>query len=309
MPSLFKISLTLTTLLFLQACNQSDLKTKAPNDSPDETIEQEMNWKAVENAILDNDEPPRAIGRRNQAAFIVGGEEASIGDFPWQVYVSMSNRRGSWICGGIILDENNIVTAAHCGYDDIGTAFKPTQVFIRYGGVKLSRMKRMDVEAIIIESRYIPNRPDRLEHDIAILQLEKPMRLTPGKAEAVTLPLQNAEELVDKTELIVSGFGTTSDGGNATNHLRYVQVDYITKQRCLAESDYGSRLKPDMICAGFMSGGKDSCSGDSGGPLVDYDQRKLIGIVSWGWGCAAQNRPGVYTDVTQYVDWINRNKK
>lgn len=100
--------------------------------------------------------------------------------------------------------------------------------------------------------------------------------------------------------------GTLSSGASSSpTELRKVSVPIVSRATC--RSNYGSSTITDnMICAGVASGGKDSCQGDSGGPLVDASNR-LIGIVSWGEGCAAAGKPGVYTRVGSVLSFINAN--
>uniref|UniRef100_A0A2I2YW45 Peptidase S1 domain-containing protein n=1 Tax=Gorilla gorilla gorilla TaxID=9595 RepID=A0A2I2YW45_GORGO len=90
-----------------------------------------------------------------------------------------------------------------------------------------------------------------------------------------------------------------------------ISADYPDELQCLDapvlsqaeyEASYPGKITNNMFCVGFLEGGKDSCQGDSGGPVVCNGQ--LQGIVSWGYGCAQKNRPGVYTKVYNYVDWI-----
>ncbi|KAJ4432547.1 hypothetical protein ANN_21170 [Periplaneta americana] len=107
------------------------------------------------------------------------------------------------------------------------------------------------------------------------------------------------------TSAVVSGWGTTSEGGSASTTLRQVAVPIVSDSSCnSAYSSYGG-ITARMICAGYTSGGKDACQGDSGGPLVANG--KLIGIVSWGAGCARPNYPGVYTKVSALRSWISSN--
>lgn len=80
----------------------------------------------------------------------------------------------------------------------------------------------------------------------------------------------------------------------------------ISREQCRKE--YGAELVTDtMFCAGLSAGGMDSCSGDSGGPIIDKAAGTLIGLVSWGQGCAEPDYAGVYTRVGALVDWVNAN--
>merc|ERR1711942_613897 len=99
-------------------------------------------------------------------------------------------------------------------------------------------------------------------------------------------------------ECIVSGWGTLSEGGSTPDVLQKVSVPIVTDDEC--RDAYGaSQIEDSMICAGVQAVGKDSCQGDSGGPFAcdDTGSRYLAGVVSWGYGCARPNYPGVYTEV------------
>ncbi|KAG9510305.1 hypothetical protein GZH46_01159, partial [Fragariocoptes setiger] len=95
--------------------------------------------------------------------------------------------------------------------------------------------------------------------------------------------------------------------GQISNALNAVDVPVVSLSEC--RQTYGSRVNKDHVCAGLRQGGKDSCQGDSGGPLVRRvnGRSELVGIVSFGYGCAQERSPGVYTKVSSYVDWIERN--
>jgi len=100
--------------------------------------------------------------------------------------------------------------------------------------------------------------------------------------------------------------------GDWSSVLRQVVVPVLTQTQCSQPSFYGSYVTDNMLCAGYVDGGKDACRGDSGGPLVcrDVDDRRrwtLHGVVSFGSGCAQPRKPGVYTRVTKFVDWIQRH--
>ncbi|XP_054709106.1 trypsin-1-like [Uloborus diversus] len=105
----------------------------------------------------------------------------------------------------------------------------------------------------------------------------------------------------------VTGWGTTSQGGSLSETLRAVDVPIMTDDEC--RKAYEDMIEDSMICAGYEEGGKDSCQGDSGGPFVQRSESgvsTLIGIVSWGKGCAQPNNPGVYTETAHFMDWIVR---
>jgi len=108
----------------------------------------------------------------------------------------------------------------------------------------------------------------------------------------------------------VTGWGTTSSGGSQSTTLKEVDVGVITNQQCGNNYGYSSSWITDsMLCAVVPGGGKDACQGDSGGPLVanqqNYGQNyELIGVVSWGIGCADANHPGVYARVTNQLSWV-----
>ena len=109
------------------------------------------------------------------------------------------------------------------------------------------------------------------------------------------------------TDLVVSGWGTLSYGGQAPEKLMEVTVPFVTNEVCNSSEAYGGQVQDTEMCAGFKEGGKDSCQGDSGGPLVFQRNGEFVqvGVVSWGDGCAAENKYGVYGDVAKLRTWID----
>merc|ERR1719348_2967541 len=104
----------------------------------------------------------------------------------------------------------------------------------------------------------------------------------------------------------VSGWGTTSEGGSLARQLMKVDVPVVSDDDC--RDAYGqSEIAASMICAGLDAGGKDSCQGDSGGPFMCGNQ--LSGVVSWGYGCAEAGYPGVYTQTSYFISWLNSHMK
>ncbi|XP_029787259.1 transmembrane protease serine 3-like, partial [Suricata suricatta] len=94
---------------------------------------------------------------------------------------------------------------------------------------------------------------------------------------------------------------------DASPVLNHAAVPLISNKMCNHREVYGGIISPSMLCAGYLQGGVDSCQGDSGGPLVCQDRRvwKLVGATSFGIGCADVNKPGVYTRITSFLDWIH----
>lgn len=233
---------------------------------------------------------------------IVGGTEVSIVQFPWQVSIRTA-KRGSHFCGGSLLNTRFVITAGHCVKDQVASGIN-----IAVGSTSLKSLspngKTINVKKIYLHENYSPI---NLNDDIAIIELEESISEAKNLhfpfIRGVCLPKMN-EEFDGKST--VSGWGRTSEATyGSTDHLRAVDVLLMTDDAC--RKDYGkSKIYDSMICAGYNEGGRDACQGDSGGPLVKLiDNRAvLLGVVSWGYGCARPGNPGVYTQVSRYIDWI-----
>ncbi|XP_021009982.1 anionic trypsin-2-like, partial [Mus caroli] len=136
-----------------------------------------------------------------------------------------------------------------------------------------------------------------LDNDIMLIKLASPVTLN-ARVATVALPSSCAPA---GTQCLISGWGNTlSSGVNNPDLLQCLDAPVLPQADC--EASYPEKITNNMICVGFLEGGKDSCQGDSGGPVVCNGQ--LQGIVSWGYGCAQKDNPGVYTKVCNYVDWI-----
>jgi trypsin len=226
---------------------------------------------------------------------IVGGETASAGDFPFIVSLQ---RSGSHFCGGSLVNANTVITAAHCS-----TGVSASSVQVRAGSLnRNSGGTLVGVSRIIVNPSFSSS---TLSNDVAIWKLSTSIPAGNG-ISYVTLAAAGSDPAAGSSAQ-TAGWGTTSSGGSTLpTALRKVTVPIISRATC--QSNYGaSSVTTTMVCAGLAAGGKDSCQGDSGGPLVNA-ARQLIGIVSWGIGCAAAQYPGVYTRVGNYVAWINANR-
>lgn len=252
---------------------------------------------------------------------IVGGYKTEPGEFPFQVRLNIRSRRGSGICGGVVLDRFHILTAAHCMTACVSQHL--TTATIENSGVKATigdhsikandGEQELDVETITAHEKYDACNFYANDHDIALIKVSSPIqfRFTTdgyGSINRPCMPESRTQSYNDGEQVIVSGWGVTRENSGAlSNILRYVQVPIVNTTKC--QETYGSRVTQDHICAGFQVGGKDSCQGDSGGPLVRVvDNRyELVGIVSFGYGCGQPGAPGVYTRVASYIDWIKAN--
>ncbi|KAL7976913.1 hypothetical protein Chor_008862, partial [Crotalus horridus] len=163
---------------------------------------------------------------------------------------------------------------------------------------------RRNLRQIIVHDHYANNVMNH-EFDIAVVQISPPVEFTTA-VHRVCLP-ETSYIFPENTTCAVTGFGALRDDGPSVGELRQTEVKIIGNEICNRREVYNGAISPGMLCAGYLEGGSDACQGDSGGPLVTSDSRGiwyLVGIVSWGDECAKPNKPGVYTRVTYYRDWI-----
>lgn len=143
-----------------------------------------------------------------------------------------------------------------------------------------------------------------MDSDVAVWKLATAIP-TSSTISYATVPASGSDPAAGTT-LTVAGWGTTSSGGSSPTALRKVDVPVVSRTTC--RQNYSvSEITENMFCAGLTAGGKDSCQGDSGGPIVDSSSRQLVGVVSWGEGCAAAGKPGVYARVDTLLSFINAN--
>nr|XP_028560393.1 serine protease 27-like [Podarcis muralis] len=236
---------------------------------------------------------------------IVGGQASQIGAWPWQVSVGWKGRH---FCSGSLVAQQWVVSAAHCfrlnPFSDITVTLGAYQLANRS-----SKSQTVPVAQVI---RNIAFNGTGTRGDIALLRLQRPMNYTPYFLP-VCVPFPSAV-FPEGMACFVTGWGNIGFDVPlpSPQKLQQVQVSLIDVDRCnemFNEPPTGyNPVKDNMICAGYKEGGKDACLGDSGGPLVcaQNDSWFLVGIVSWGQGCALPYRPGVYTRVTSYGDWLQR---
>ncbi|KAI3365681.1 hypothetical protein L3Q82_010758 [Scortum barcoo] len=237
---------------------------------------------------------------------IVGGVDAARGDWPWQVDVQTDT--SGHICGGSIILENWVLSAAHCfpNPSDVSS-------YIIYAGRYQLNGINLQQSSHRVSQVVIPYGYDEPHNgkDVALVHLSTPVTWS-DYVQPICLP-DSGTLFPDGMECYVTGWGNIRDEvalpGIGT--LQQVNVPIISQSSCqeMYQTDPTEQVNIlyDMICAGYQEGGKDSCQGDSGGPLVCQMVNGTwvqAGVVSFGLGCAGQNKPGVYARLTSFSSFI-----
>ncbi|XP_041988320.1 trypsin CFT-1-like [Aricia agestis] len=243
---------------------------------------------------------------------IVGGEATTIQEYPY-----MSSMIYSWwgifpsqACGGSLITATSVLSAAHCYHGDPASLWS-----VRLGSTQASSGGSLHaVSQLVVHAQYNGN---TLVNDIALVRLASPAQFS---ANIATVPIAGANYNVpDGTQLFAIGWGTLWSGGPGSENLQHVDVNVINHQLCAeryaylkTQPGYGGwpDITPEMLCVGILDvGGKDACQGDSGGPLSHRAPTGdvLVGITSWGFGCADPFYPGVNVRLSSYVDWVLAN--
>merc|ERR1711971_1083551 len=233
---------------------------------------------------------------------IVNGQAAAEFSWPWMARLTVKYASGTYQCGGSLIADQWVLTATHCT-EEVDGELPSIQVHL---GDHDKGSNIEDTNEIVVPVSKILNHMDYGSasngaplNDISLLKLRKKVDMrtyTP-----VCLPKEGSQYEGKKTW--VYGWGTTDEGGSTSKILQKTQVEITGNEAC-SEEGYGESITPQQICA--YTEGTDACQGDSGGPL-SYDnncKHEQVGVVSYGYGCARKNYPGVYTRVTQYMDWI-----
>lgn len=227
---------------------------------------------------------------------IVGGTEASVGEFPF--IVSLQVNGFGHFCGGSLIKKNWVLTAAHCVGDPID------KVVIGMHNLKdTTNVETLTVKRVIPHPQYNEGTTD---YDFALLELA-----SNSVYEPITLNTAEIDVPVSGDAFVatVAGWGVTKENSySLPDLLQKVDVPLVSQASCNAS--YVGHITDRMLCAGYDVGGKDSCQGDSGGPLIanSVDNHKyLIGVVSWGEGCAVAGHPGIYSKVSAAASWIAEN--
>lgn len=229
---------------------------------------------------------------RNSSAIIgpriVGGTVAAANDNPFQVALlnrSIDNNQESQFCGGTLIAPNFVVTAAHCS-DFVSS--DEVQILTETRRLDGSGTRR-NVSRVVIHPAW---NSSSFDNDVAVWQLS-------SRVENATFASLASEDGSDGNNMLVTGWGLLSEGGDKPVNLMRVSVRLVERSNCNDDNSYSGAITDRMICAGRDVGGKDSCQGDSGGPLTRGPNNTILtGIVSWGTGCARPNLFGIYTRVS-----------
>jgi secreted trypsin-like serine protease len=224
---------------------------------------------------------------------VVGGTRAAEGEFPFMASLTISGSA----CGGALYSPNLILTAAHC----VGATGATTRATAYLGTVD-----RQSSSRLTRTSNYIYRSPtynsSTLAGDWALIRLSSPV------TTLAPLPITTTTAY-DSGTFTVAGWGLTSESGTSiSRYLNKAEVPFVSDATCNSASYYnGDVIAAQQICAGYAAGGVDTCSGDSGGPMFRRDANNAwiqVGITSWGEGCARANKPGVYTQVSNFASVI-----
>ena len=241
-------------------------------------------------------------------AEIVGGEDCDISEYPWQAAIYADG----YLCGASVIHQYWVITAAHC-VEESNQVVAAESITVgvgssnSYAGLFGSSGDEYDVEEVISHSGYNWS----MNNDIALLKLKQPIEFS-DDVQPISIICSDqvssgAQDVGAMTT--ITGWGNTSEGGQGSDILQYIEVPIISS------NDPGlgniSINNNTQFFAGAIDGGMDSCQGDSGGPVAVRNAEDtdwlLIGITSWGYGCADDGYPGVYTKVSNYINWIYNN--
>nr|XP_053646092.1 trypsin-1-like [Cherax quadricarinatus] len=241
---------------------------------------------------------------------IKGGMDASPGEFPWLVSIRVAGATGGHYCGGALIHQRFVLTAAHCVHRNSAKYVVAVAGEHDLSSPNNGHRQVLRVKEIISHSEF----SKRYINDIALLELVEDA-LWNKYVQPVCLPDLNTDGVTDALNVTVAGWGMTDEASNGGHHaslLQKVVVQVLSRSDC--QQWYSSHagtavvLYDTHLCAGFENGEKDACQGDSGGPLMtapDSEGHQVtVGVVSAGIGCGRPRLPGLYTRVSRYIDWI-----
>ncbi|CAG4988566.1 unnamed protein product [Colias eurytheme] len=241
-----------------------------------------------------------------KSPFIVGGQDATIEQYPSLVQIEFYFPwLGVWDqqCGGNILTSYWLLTAAHCFNE---WWYDPQNTRIRAGATY--RHTDGSVHYVDFERNHPEyNKASRFDSDVSVFKLLTPLVYSPSIQPGTIV--NQGFVIPDNYPVVHAGWGTLTSSGPSSHVLQDVTINTVNRAVCNSRySNVNVVINENMICAGLLDvGGRDACQGDSGGPMYIGDV--IVGIVSFGMGCADPVYPGVSAAVGSFTDWIVANAR
>jgi secreted trypsin-like serine protease len=228
----------------------------------------------------------------------VNGVEAQPHEFPFIAHLQAVWGEDAGLCGGSLINEKFILTAAHCFFHPVTKAFTDeVDVFLGEHNIEEDEPSRV----IRSGAHVVLNNYDAPKHynDIAIIELDQAVKFN-DNIKPICIA-KAGSTYVGQTGT-AAGWGALGTNLPTSDVLRKVQIPILADSVC---SKY--RFYEDvMLCGGYTDGSRDTCQGDSGGPLFVTGSNgfTLVGATSFGHGCASPGYPGVYVRVSHFTDWV-----
>ncbi|XP_078416140.1 suppressor of tumorigenicity 14 protein homolog [Cetorhinus maximus] len=239
---------------------------------------------------------------------IINGDNAELGEWPWQVSLHFDTIGHT--CAATLVNNWWLLTVSHCFQDVYPFKYSDRLLWKVYVGLHSQSFSDTGIEMRLIKRVIIHEQFNNvsMDYDIALIELSEPVAYN-NYIQPVCLP-SALHVFPANRKCYITGWGLLQEKGQLPIILQKGEVKIINQTTCI--NFMGNIVSSRMLCAGYLTGQVDGCEGDSGGPLTCEETSGkwfLAGIVSWGQGCGRYGYPGVYTRVTKFRDWIQRNMR